>query len=85
MKTNIYFRPDTESLEVSLEGESEAEIAFLCWLRCTAPEWGEAASPDISVRLTFRRSEASAALFQYIQGVGLSEIGTHNLVVHEGN
>jgi hypothetical protein len=85
VKTDIHFRPDLESLEFAIEAETEAEIAFLCWLRCTAPAWAEGAALGSSVRLTFRGSEASAAVLQYIRSSGLSQIGTPNLAKHEGN
>jgi hypothetical protein len=82
LKTDIHLRP--ESLDFTIEAETEEEIALLCWLRCTAPEWDEATPPDTSVRLTFRGTEASAAIYQYIQSIGLSKIGTPNLQ-NEGN
>jgi hypothetical protein len=85
LKTDIHFRPDLESLDFTIEADTEAEIALLCWLRLTEPEWVAASPPDTSVRLTFKGSKASAAILQYIRSVGLSEIGTQNLVEHEGN
>jgi hypothetical protein len=85
LKTDVHFRPDLESLDLTVEAETEGEIALLVWLRLTAPEWSEATPPDTSVRLTFKGSKASAAILQYIRSAGLSEIGTHNPVEHEGN
>jgi hypothetical protein len=55
MKTNSTYSPETDSMVMSFQAESEAELALLCWLRTTAPEWDDAA-PENIVRLVFKSS-----------------------------
>ena len=87
MKTDVKYRP--EVLEVNLYAETETEVAFLCWLRCTTPEWDEAPPPETSVRLSFRTSELARLLAEPGRASELArllaETGTPNLDISEGN
>jgi hypothetical protein len=53
LRTNTECRPDG-SMEMSWQAENEIELALLCFLRTTTPEWDDDPATENILRLTFR-------------------------------